>query len=129
METIKSTERPVYRITQVEVEHGGGRPNRTRIAARASQFIDYGFGIIYSLLTIRLGLNLIAADSASGFVQFIRAVTNPFYAPFRGMVPSPTMEGGSTLVVPILIAIVAYAILHAGINSLLRMVGKRKVAI
>jgi uncharacterized protein YggT (Ycf19 family) len=129
METIKIDDRPVYRVTQVEIERSGGRPNRARIAARASQFIDYGFAIIYSLLTIRLGLNLIAADSSSGFVQFIRGITNPFYEPFRGIVPSPTLEGGNSFQVPILIAIVAYAILHVGINGLLRMVAKRKVAI
>jgi uncharacterized protein YggT (Ycf19 family) len=129
METIKVDEQPVYRVTQVEIEHGGGRPTRTRQAARASQFIDYGFGIIYALLTIRLGLNLIAADSSSGFVKFVRAITNPFYEPFRDIVPSPTLEGGNTFAVPILIAIVVYVVLHIGINNLLRMVGKRKVAI
>ena len=129
MSSVRADERPIYRVTQVEIGRVPAAPSHARVAARASQFIDYGFGVAYSLLTIRLGLNLIAAESSSGFVQFIRVITDPFYAPFRGMVSSPTTEGGNTLVVPILIAIVAYAILHAGINGLLRMVGKRKVAI
>ncbi len=100
-----------------------------RTAARGSQFIDYAFYVIYSLLAIRLVLALIAARSSNGFVQFIGTLTNPFYAPFKGIVPSPTAEGGYTLVVPILIAIVMYAILHAAINGLLRMVGHRKTEI
>jgi uncharacterized protein YggT (Ycf19 family) len=100
-----------------------------RTAARGSQFIDYAFYIVYSLLAIRLVLALIAARSSNGFVQFIATVTNPFYAPFRGIVASPSAEGGYTLVVPILIALLAYVILHAAINGLLRMVGHRKTEI
>lgn len=102
---------------------------RARAAARGSQFIDYAFYVVYSLLAIRLVLALIAARSTNGFVEFISAVTNPFYAPFRGIVPSPTAEGGYTLVVPILIALVVYMMLHAAINGLLRMVGHRKTEI
>lgn len=102
---------------------------QARTAARGSQFLDYAFYVVYSLLLIRLVLALMAARSGNGFVQFINAVTSPFYAPFRGIVSSPTAEGGNTLAVPILIAIAAYMILHAAINGLLRMVGSRKTAI
>jgi uncharacterized protein YggT (Ycf19 family) len=102
---------------------------QARTAARGSQFIDYAFFLLYSLLAIRLVLALIAAQSSSGFVQFIRAVTDPFYAPFRGIVPSPTGDGGATLVLPIVIAMVVYLMLHAAINGLLRMVGHRKTEI
>lgn len=102
---------------------------QARTAARGSQFIDYAFYVVYSLLAVRLVLALIAAQSGNAFVQFIRAITDPFYAPFRGIVASPTAEGGNTLVVPIMIAIVAYALLHAAINALLRMVGTRKTEV
>ncbi len=102
---------------------------QARTAARGSQFLDYAFYVVYSLLGIRLVLALIGARSGNGFVQFINAVTGPFYAPFKGIVSSPTAEGGFTLAVPILIAIVVYMILHAAINGLLRMVGSRKTAI
>jgi uncharacterized protein YggT (Ycf19 family) len=102
---------------------------QARTAARASQFLDYGFYVIYALLAIRLVLALIAARSSNGFVQFIGTVSEPFYAPFRGIVASPTAEGGYTLVVPIMIAGLVYVVLHAGINGLLRMVGTRKTEI
>ncbi len=103
--------------------------SRGRTAARGSQFLDYAFYVVYSLLGIRLVLALIAANSSNGFVKFIRAVTDPFYAPFKGIVPSPSAEGGYTLVVPILIALVVYVLLHAGINGVLRMVAQRKTTI
>ena len=99
---------------------------RSRGLARASQVVDYLFYVVYSLLAIRLVLALIAARSSAGFVQFIRAVTAPIYAPFRGIVASPASEGGYTLAVPIVIAIVVYAVLHAGIKGLLRMIAHRR---
>lgn len=103
--------------------------DRGRVAARGSQFLDFAFYVVYSLLGIRLVLALIAANSSNGFVKLIRAVTDPFYAPFRGIVPSPSAEGGYTLVVPILIALTVYVILHAAINGMLRMVAQRKTTI
>jgi uncharacterized protein YggT (Ycf19 family) len=102
---------------------------RARTAARGSQFLDYAFFLVYSLLAIRLVLALIGARSGSGFVQFIRALTDPFYAPFRGIVASPVGDGGATLALPIVVALVAYMLLHAAINGLLRMVVSRKTAI
>ena len=112
-----------------ETVKGERAVSRGRVAARGSQFLDYAFYVVYSLLGIRLVLALIAANSSNGFVKMIRAVTDPFYAPFRGIVPSPSAEGGYTLVVPILIALVIYVLLHAAINGMLRMVAQRKTTI
>jgi uncharacterized protein YggT (Ycf19 family) len=102
---------------------------RARKLARGSGVVDYIFYLIYGLLAIRLVLAMVAARSNNGFVQLIRAVTDPFYAMFRGIVPSPSVEGGYTLAVPIIIAIVAYALLHAAINGFLRMIAHRKTEI
>src|SRR4029078_3898756 len=74
-------------------------------------------------------LPLRAAGSASGCVEFIVRVTNPFYAPFRGIVASPTTDQGHTLLLPIVIAIIAYVLLHLAINGLLRMLAHRKTQI
>lgn len=112
-----------------ETVHTERKIGQARTAARGSQFLDYAFYMLYTLLGVRLVLALIAADSGNGFVQFISTITNPFYAPFRGIVGSPSTEGGNTLVYPIVIAIVVYAILHVAINGLLRMVGSRKTSI
>jgi uncharacterized protein YggT (Ycf19 family) len=79
--------------------------------------VDYLFMLLYGVLAIRLVLALLAARQSNGFVQMIDSVTDPFYAPFRGIVSSPSAEGGFTLVVPIIIAILAYALLHAAIRG------------
>jgi uncharacterized protein YggT (Ycf19 family) len=112
-----------------EVVGTGREVSRGRSVARVSQVIDYLFGLLYGLLAIRLVLAMIAANSSNGFVQFIESVTNPFYSLFRGIVPSPTTEAGNTFVVPIIIAIIAYALLHAAINGLLRMFVHRKTEV
>lgn len=108
--------------TEREVERGRG-------AARISQIIDYIFFVLYALLGMRFLLALLAARSSAGFVQFIVGVTNPFYLPFQGIVASPRTDGGHTLMMPILIAIIAYVLLHLAINGLLRIVAHRKTAI
>jgi uncharacterized protein YggT (Ycf19 family) len=104
-------------------------PAGARTAARGSQFLDYAFYVLYGLLGIRLVLAMIAANASNGFVKFISTITGPFYAPFKGIVASPTVDGGSTFVLPIVVAIVAYALLHLAINGLLRMVGTRKATV
>lgn len=112
-----------------ETEQGARTVGHARTAARGSQFVDYAFAVLYALLGIRLVLALMAARSGNGFVRFIATVTDPFYAPFKGIVASPTTEEGFTLVLPIVIAMVVYAVLHAGINGILRMVGTRKTSV
>lgn len=105
--------------TEKEVERG-------RFFARISQIVDYAFFLIYSLLTIRLVLELFAARESAGFVQFVKSVTGIFYKPFSGIVPSPSVEGGFTLALPIIVALIAYALLHLAINGLLRIFVHRK---
>ena len=108
--------------TEREVERG-------RTAARVSQIVDYIFYVIYALLGMRFLLALLAANSSAGFVQFIVTATNPFYAPFRGIVASPRTDQGHTLLLPIVVAIIAYVLLHLAITGLLRMLAHRKTAI
>lgn len=108
--------------TERDVERG-------RVVARISQVIDYIFFLIYGFLTIRLLLELFAARESAGFFKFIRTVSDPFYSPFRGLVPSPSTAEGFTLALPIIVAIVVYMLLHLAINGFLRILAHRKVAI
>jgi hypothetical protein len=102
---------------------------RGRVVARISQIVDYIFLLIYSLLAIRLLLELFAARESAGFFKFIKSVTNPIYSPFAGLVPSPSTPEGFTLALPIIVAIVVYMLLHLAINSFLRILAHRKVEV
>jgi F0F1-type ATP synthase membrane subunit a len=117
-------DKAVNEVVQTEREVG-----RARGVARISQVVDYIFFVIYALLALRFLLALLAARSSAGFVRFIVTVTNPFYEPFRGIVASPSTDGGHTLVLPLVIAIIVYILLHLGINGLLRMFAHRKTAV
>jgi uncharacterized protein YggT (Ycf19 family) len=103
------------------LDSGGSRTRRRDIFLRTERILDYLFGLLYSLLAIRLVLELIGARRSAGFVQLIGAVTSPFYAPFRGIVANDTLDGTHPIVWPLVIAIVAYVLLHAGIRGLLRL--------
>ncbi|HET6671328.1 MAG TPA: hypothetical protein VFH15_13960 [Pyrinomonadaceae bacterium] len=110
----------------VDTEH---EVERSRGLARVSQIIDYIFFVLYALLGLRFLLALLAARSSAGFVQFIVSVTNPFYEPFRGIVASPQTQEGHTLLLPMVIAIIVYILLHLAINGLLRLLAHRKTHI
>jgi uncharacterized protein YggT (Ycf19 family) len=68
------------------------------------------FGILEGLLGIRFVLELLGANPAAGFAQFIYTVTNPFLAPFAGLFGKAHF-GGSVFDVSILVAILVYALI------------------
>src|SRR5215471_13542396 len=86
-----------HQSVKTEVEGTEREVERSRGVARISQIVDYIFYVIYALLGLRFLLALLAARSNTGFVRFIVAVTNPFYAPFKGIVASPSTDSGHTL--------------------------------
>jgi uncharacterized protein YggT (Ycf19 family) len=114
----------VHEVIQTENE-----VQRGRVVARISQVIDYIFFLVYGLLAIRLLLELFAARESAGFFKFIKALTDPIYSPFRGLMSSPSTPEGFTLALPIIVAIVVYMLLHLAINGFLRIIAHRKVEV
>jgi uncharacterized protein YggT (Ycf19 family) len=103
------------------------RERRSYVVARVTQGVDYLFYLLYGLLGIRFVLALLGASETAGFVQFVFGLTQPFYGPFAGIVARPALNGG-VLDFPLLIAILAYALLHMAVRGLLRLVaGARTV--
>jgi YggT family protein len=101
------------------------RERRYYVVGRVTQGVDYLFYLLYGLLATRFVLSLLGASEGAGFVQFIQGITNPFYAPFANIVARPAVNGG-VLDFPLLIAILAYALLHLAVRGMLRiMAGAR----
>jgi uncharacterized protein YggT (Ycf19 family) len=104
-----------------------GRPtrpiHRAALAARVARVVDYLFGILYALFVVRLALEFFRARRDAGFVEFIRSVTDPFYAPFRAIVGNDSVDG-QPIVWSIVVAILGYVLLHAAIRGLLRLVAR-----
>jgi YggT family protein len=97
---------------------------RRDLLARVAQVFDFLFGLLYALLGIRLILDLIEARRTTGFYELIASVTGPFYAPFRGIVRTDSLDGVHPIVWPLVVAIVAYVLLHAAIRALLRLLAR-----
>jgi|HubBroStandDraft_1064217.scaffolds.fasta_scaffold233919_2 uncharacterized protein YggT (Ycf19 family) len=106
-----------------------GRPARPRNLSRAyllgriALVFDYLFGLLYTLFVVRLALEFFRARPGAGFVQFIRSVTEPFYAPFRGIFATSSVDGGY-VVWPLVVALLAYMLLHAAIRGLLGLLAR-----
>jgi YggT family protein len=96
------------------------REQRSYAVTRVIMAVDYIFYLLYGLLAVRFVLALVGASPQAGFVQFINSVTQPFYAPFSGIVARPEFNGG-VMDFPVLIALLAYALLHMAIRGLLKL--------
>ncbi|HKX30079.1 MAG TPA: YggT family protein [Blastocatellia bacterium] len=101
---------------------------RGRVTARVSQIIDYLFYLVYGLIGLQFVLKLLGARPGNGFVQFVADLSWPVLAPFRAIVPTPSM-GASRLELSYLLALGVYLLLHLAINGFLRLVVNRKVKI
>ena len=102
--------------------------HRSRGAARLSQFIDYVFFVIYGLIGLEIVLELLGAREGAGFKRFIDALTLPLLAPFRGLLPTPSV-GPSQLMLSFIFGLIVYLFLHLAINGLLRMAAHRKLSV
>jgi hypothetical protein len=104
------------------------RVGPSRVAVAVGQVVGFAFLIVYTLLGIRLVLELVAARPA-GFTLWIQRVTDPLYAPFSGILPNIVFEGGYTLVTPLVVALIAYGLLHWAIRRLLRTIAYRPTTV
>ncbi len=101
----------------------GPRIRRVQVVDLVADVLDYLFGLLYALLLIRFVLELLDARPRAGFVHFIRGLTEPFYAPFQGIVATSSM-GGLHIVWSLIVAIVGYSLLHTALRGLLRLLAR-----
>lgn len=94
----------------------------------AQNVVWFILGLIEILLAVRFLLKLLGANSASGFVNAIYAVTNILTAPFDNIFNvSQSVAGQSRSVFEpsILVAAVVYAVIAYGIVKLINITQKR----
>jgi uncharacterized protein YggT (Ycf19 family) len=116
-------EKAVQEVTGTEREIG-----RARVAARGSQVIDYAFYLVYGIVALATVLEAIGARESAGFKQFVDMLAWPFVAPFRGIMNDPAV-GSFRFMLSYVVALVAYVLLHAAINGLLRIFAERKTTV
>jgi hypothetical protein len=103
----------------------------SRVPARGGfhGFVDYAFYVLYSLLGIRLALALIGANPGAGFVQLIAPSRIRSARCSAASSPVRWVEDGSTLAMPIVVAIIAYMLLHLAIKGSFRLIVHRRTAL
>lgn len=97
---------------------------RQRWSVVATRVVDWVFYLIYGILALRFLLTLLGAREAAGFTRFVHAISGPFYGPFEGIVARPAADGG-LVDFPVLLAILAYGVLHLAVRGLIRVVSTR----
>ena len=96
-----------------------GTEPRDRLYFGLERGLDLVFGLLYTALGIRALLDFFQARTGTGFYELIRSITQPFYRPFEGLFGS-TLVDGHPVVWSLLVAIVAYMVLHGIVRSVLR---------
>jgi len=96
--------------------------------ARISQVVDYIFYIIYGIICLEILLDLLGAHESSGFKRLVDGLSDPFLAPFRGLLNEPA-HGAYRLKLSYIVGLIVFMFIHFAINGLLRLVAHRKTEI
>lgn len=91
---------------------------RDRKVSKVNQIIWYIAGVVIALHFVRAVLALLGANLENGFANFIYVITDPFVAPFRGLLQVGEFQAGvSRLEVETLLAAAVYALIAWGITK------------
>jgi len=88
----------------------------------ARRVISLLFGILVTLLILRIVLLLLVANPGNDIVDFVYSVTEPFVAPFRGIFQFDAVASGDrTLDIAALVALIGWTLIYALIMAILRL--------
>ena len=88
----------------------------------ARRVLSLLFGILVTLLILRIVLLLLVANPGNGIVDFVYSVTEPFVAPFRGIFQFDAVASGDrTLDIAALVALIGWTLIYALIMAILRL--------
>lgn len=102
--------------------------SRARTIARASQFIDYFFYLIYGFISLQILLDLLGARRGNGLRTFVDQISGVFLAPFNNLIPDLS-AGRFQVRFSYFVALAVYLLLHLAINGFLKLFVHRKTTI
>ncbi len=109
------------RVTTRAVSH----ESRDQKVGKAAQIVWFITGIILAILAIRVVLALLGANLANGFASFIYSLSDPFVAPFRGLLQVGEFHAGvSRFELETVAAAIIYALIGWGIAAAIRLASK-----
>jgi uncharacterized protein YggT (Ycf19 family) len=86
-----------------------------------NSLVSFFVGIATVILGLRVLFRLFDANPAAGFVDWIYSTSETLMAPFRGIFPPATLEGGIVLDVSALFAIIMYLVFGAVVMAAISM--------
>lgn len=110
-----------------EISLAERREASRRKLARVYQFVDYFFYVSYALIGLLTALELLGARDRSGFMRFLHTITAPLVAPFKGVMPDPSV-GSFQLMLSYVIALIVYLLLHGALKRLFEILAHRQPA-
>ena len=126
-EQVESVARELKNRSVAEVRRSEQERERARKLKRAYQFIAWAFYVVYGVIGLMIGLELLGARDWSGFMRFMRLLTSPLLAPFRGVMPDPAI-GSFQLMLSYVLALVVYALCHKALKGAFRILVHREGA-
>ena len=97
--------------------------------AKTAQVVWFIVGVLVFLLLLRMVLALLGANQANAFADLVYSLSNPFVAPFRGLLQVGTVElGVARFELETLVAVIVYTLLGWGLVKLINLGRKDTVA-
>jgi hypothetical protein len=86
------------------------------------------FGILQTLIVLRIVLLLLAANQDNGIVAFVLGVTDPFVEPFRGIFSLDTVAGRTESVFDLgaVVALIGWTLIEALVLAIVGLVDRRR---
>jgi len=106
------------RITEVKTMQREPERELRIFTFKATQVVWLLFGILETLIALRILLKLIAANPASPIAVLIYAFTDLFLFPFVGLTPTPA-AGGMILEISSLFAMLIYALIAWAVERII----------
>ena len=121
---------PVVAAAPAPVTYPAAPPTRRgrSLAGTLSRIVAFLFGILQALLIVRIVLLLLNANPDNEIVDWVLSVTEPFVAPFRGILGQDEITGaqGSVLDVAAIVALIAWTLVETLIVSVLGLFRRRR---
>ncbi len=112
------------RVTTRAVSH----ESRDQKVNKLAQIVWFITGIIVALLAVRIVLALLGANLSNAFANFIYSFSEPFVAPFRGLLQVGEFQAGiSRLELETIVAMIVYVLIGWGIAAAVRLGSKHDV--
>ncbi len=111
-----------------EAQRTTDRPSSLEMARR---IVTLGFGILQSLLILRIVILLLGANRQNDIVSAILTITNPFVAPFRDMFSLDRISAGNGSIFDFgaVVALIAWTLIELLVLAVLNLGSRRRSAL